>query len=105
MRLCRFTKIFDRRDQNGRISFQEFITAYSLTQPGNLEDKIKYTFDKYDVDGSGFLDIDELYMVIVRLFNLLGGEKKVGVDCLKFAQSCVKRLDANKDGNFFSCWL
>lgn len=55
--------IFDTfdKDHNGKISFREFVFAYSLTFPGNLEKKLKYTFELYDMDNDGYLDIDEIY--------------------------------------------
>lgn len=55
--------IFDTfdKDHNGRVSFREFMCAYVLTTPGNLEKKLEYTFELYDMDGNGYLDLDEIY--------------------------------------------
>ena len=55
--------IFDTfdKDHNGSVSFREFMCAYVLTTPGNLEKKLEYTFELYDMDGNGYLDLDEIY--------------------------------------------
>jgi Ca2+-binding EF-hand superfamily protein len=63
-------------DKNGKITFKEFIITYALLQPDNLERKIINTFNAFDLDHNGYLDIDEIYVVIARIFHLLGGEKR-----------------------------
>lgn len=85
-------------DKDGKITFKEFILTYALQQPDNLERKIVNTFNEFDIDHNGYLDIDEIYFVIARIFHLLGGEKRLGTDSLTFAQQCARRLDTNGDG-------
>jgi Ca2+-binding EF-hand superfamily protein len=89
--------VFDH-DKSGKISFKEFILTYALLQPDNLERKIVNTFNAFDLDHNGYLDIDEIYVVIARIFHLLGGEKRLGTDSLSFSQQCARRLDTNGDG-------
>lgn len=55
--------IFDTfdKDHNGKVSFREFVYAYALTFAGNIEKKLEYIFELYDMDNDGYLDIDEIY--------------------------------------------
>jgi neuronal calcium sensor 1 len=93
--------IFDSfdRDHNGRISFKEFLIAYALLSKGDLEKKIEYTFTLYDLDNNGYLDIDEVFRAISRIFQILNGERKIGISPLQFAENIVRELDVyNRDG-------
>jgi Ca2+-binding EF-hand superfamily protein len=70
-------------NKDGAISFREFIVAYALLQPNCLKKKLSKTFDAFDIDKNGYLDIDEIYVVIKRIYRVVGGEEKIGLYNLK----------------------
>jgi hypothetical protein len=70
-----------------------------LLSPGNLEKKLEYTFHLHDIDNSGYLDIDKVYRIVIRIFGLLDKDKANERDSIRFAEDCVKKLDiAPMDG-------
>ncbi len=64
----RVIDVFDK-NKDGKISFTEFVSGLSsLHSDGPLEDKIKFVFSIYDMDGDGFISNGELFKVSDLLF-------------------------------------
>eukprot|EP00057_Strongylocentrotus_purpuratus_P035141 XP_797866.3 PREDICTED: NADPH oxidase 5-like [Strongylocentrotus purpuratus] len=59
----RFFELNDK-DQSGSISLEELIVALRLLVNGTEQQKLHFLFQVYDVDGSGFIDVDELRTVL-----------------------------------------
>ncbi|KAJ3430982.1 calcineurin b [Anaeramoeba flamelloides] len=52
-------------DGNGEVDFEEFCNGLiCFTSKGTLEDRIKFTFQVYDLDGNGEIDRDELLVML-----------------------------------------
>jgi Ca2+-binding EF-hand superfamily protein len=63
--VSRVVSTFDT-DNNGEVDFSEFIQALSIfaTAADNLEDKYRFTFRLYDVNGDGFISNGDLYQIL-----------------------------------------
>ena len=65
--------VFDAfdKDDDGTITFNEFLVAYSLTNNSEPREKLEYAFDLYDIDNNGSLTSEEVRSVIVGMLDLL----------------------------------
>ena len=58
--------------QDGYIDFMEYVAALSLVLKGGVQQKLRWYFKLYDVDGSGCIDREELLQIIKVLMNFHG---------------------------------
>ena len=56
-------RTFDR-DGNGCVDFEEFILGIYITSSNDIDLKLKWAFNMYDIDGSGSIDKHELFSII-----------------------------------------
>merc|ERR1719456_1678582 len=62
----RLFAVFDR-DNSGAIDFQEFLTGMALIYRGTLEEKKKFLFEMYDLDGDGVVTREELFTMLSHI--------------------------------------
>ncbi|KAL3989788.1 Neuronal calcium sensor 1 [Acanthocheilonema viteae] len=68
------TFVFSVFDSNndGYISFHEFIVALSITSRGTLDEKLDWAFSLYDVDKDGYITMKEMADIIDAIHSMIG---------------------------------
>ncbi|KAL5212157.1 hypothetical protein ABZP36_023004 [Zizania latifolia] len=93
-------RIFDLFDlkRNGVIDFGEFVRSLNIFHPETpLADKIAFAFRLYDLRGTGFIEREELYEMVLAILNesdLLLSDDAVE----QIVDQTFKQADLNSDG-------
>jgi hypothetical protein len=61
--------MFFDKNQDGLISFEEFVKGLDIIERGNMDEKVSYCFKMYDIYDIGVLDIISLRQVLIRSFS------------------------------------
>ncbi|CAG0891333.1 unnamed protein product [Darwinula stevensoni] len=88
-------------NRDGHINFREFLLALDMTSSAVPEEKLKWAFQMYDVDGNGYIEIHEMTAIVDAIYSMLGkGEIQAsyGDTPKERAQKIFTKMDVNVDG-------
>lgn len=59
-------------DNSGIVSFEEFVQGLSILSRGTLEEKLRWTFSLYDINGDGYITREEMTDIVTAIYELVG---------------------------------
>lgn len=90
-------RTFDVNDDH-KIDFREFISSISVVTRGSVEEKLGWAFKIYDVDGNGYVSLDEIIKILESIHKMAGvitGEDEY--DVTKIVE-IFEKMDTDKNG-------
>ncbi|KAJ6245204.1 calcineurin b [Anaeramoeba flamelloides] len=86
-------------DGNGEVDFEEFCNGLiCFTSKGTMEDRIKFTFQVYDLDGNGEIDKGELLIMLKACLNEQFLLTLKDEDLENMVEQTFKEVDADNSG-------
>ncbi|XP_039604524.1 guanylyl cyclase-activating protein 1-like isoform X1 [Polypterus senegalus] len=91
-------QMFETFDMNkdGYIDFMEYVAALSLVLKGKVEQKLRWYFKLYDIDGNGCIDRGELLNIIKAIRAINGCNHEMTAE--QFTNMVFDKIDINGDG-------
>lgn len=83
----------------GKIDFNEFLLAMDLMEKGDLDEKLRYAFDLYDIDKNGVLTKPEIETIIKMVLSFRGeaNNDRLKDDIMQHLNRFIAKFDENGD--------
>ncbi|KAH8421296.1 hypothetical protein KR009_000367 [Drosophila setifemur] len=89
------------QDHSGIVSFEDFVQGLSILSRGSVEEKLRWTFSLYDINGDGFITREEMTDIVTAIYELMG---RLPDDCPEEekikgkVEHIFQKMDINRDG-------
>ncbi|XP_065804108.1 calaxin isoform X4 [Labrus bergylta] len=90
-------RTFDK-DNDGSVSVKEWIEGLSVFLRGTLEEKIKYCFQVYDLNGDNYISKEEMFQLLKNSLNRQPTEEDPDEGIKDLVEITLKKMDHDHDG-------
>ncbi|XP_035314484.1 Kv channel-interacting protein 1 isoform X3 [Cricetulus griseus] len=87
--------------QTGSVKFEDFVSALSILLRGTVHEKLRWTFNLYDINKDGYINKEEMMDIVKAIYDMMG---KYTYPVLKedtprqHVDVFFQKMDKNKDG-------
>lgn len=84
---------------------QEFVQGLSILSRGSVEEKLRWTFSLYDINGDGFITRDEMTDIVTAVYELVGRHPDAAgpdVDKIKDKVDRIFMVSKDRYGNQYA---
>ncbi|XP_004837590.1 EF-hand calcium-binding domain-containing protein 1 isoform X2 [Heterocephalus glaber] len=92
---------FDK-DNDGNINVTEWVNGLSLFLRGSLEEKMKYCFEVFDLNGDGFISKEEMFHLLKNSLLKQPSEEDPDEGIKDLVEITLKKMDYDHDGKLSS---
>ncbi|XP_032937073.1 calsenilin isoform X6 [Catharus ustulatus] len=88
-------------DRNGALCFQDFAVGLSVLLRGTEQQKLKWTFDLYDVNKDGYVTKEDMLEIMKSIYAMMGRctEPALGASApAQHVELFFQKMDRNRDG-------
>ncbi|KOC70500.1 Kv channel-interacting protein 4 [Habropoda laboriosa] len=89
------------QDHSGLLSFEDFVTGLSILSRGSIDEKLRWTFSLYDINGDGCITREEMTDIVTAVYELMGKFADPNLDhegVREKVDRMFQKMDGNKDG-------
>ncbi|XP_043269251.1 Kv channel-interacting protein 1-like [Venturia canescens] len=89
------------QDHSGILSFEDFVTGLSILSRGSMDEKLRWTFSLYDINGDGCITKEEMTDIVTAVYELMGkfADPNMNHDGVREkVDRMFQKMDGNKDG-------
>ncbi|NXG42867.1 EFCB1 protein, partial [Psilopogon haemacephalus] len=97
MMMDRVFHTFDR-DNDSCISAEEWVGGLAVFLRGTLEERIKYCFEVYDLNGNGYITRDEMFQMLKNSLLKQPSEDDPDEGIKDLVDIALKKMDHDHDG-------
>ncbi|XP_055929490.1 Kv channel-interacting protein 1-like isoform X3 [Argiope bruennichi] len=91
---------FDQ-DHTGAITFTDFVIGLSVLARGSLQEKLRWVFSLYDINGDGYITKDEMSRIVTSIYDMMGKSMDPPLEestTRDHVERVFQKLDVNRDG-------
>ncbi|KAK1127122.1 Kv channel-interacting protein 1 [Melipona bicolor] len=79
----------------------DFVTGLSILSRGSIDEKLRWTFSLYDINGDGCITREEMTDIVTAVYELMGKFADPNLDhegVREKVDRIFQKMDGNKDG-------
>lgn len=92
----RVFKAFDR-DNDSYVSAEEWVRGLSTFMYGSLEERTKFCFDVYDLNGDSFISREEMFQMLKSALVKQSSDEDPDEGIKDLVELCIKKMDHDGD--------